>query len=84
MTDNDKRVVSIRLDTPVFARLWAEAQTAGVSVSETARRRLEVSLREGDVSLAAGVVEEALRRPVHHRCGEEAGFRSGGTKLMLW
>ncbi len=50
--DGRKRQIAVVLDTPVFARLWAEAQDVGVSVAEVTRRRIESSFKG---SRAAGI-----------------------------
>ncbi|MHB1127970.1 MAG: hypothetical protein ACYC2T_13650 [Bacillota bacterium] len=69
-----KRQVAVMLDTPVFARLWAEAMAEGISVAEVVRRIIDERIRDESARLGAPVVEDAMRRVIESHVDRLAGL----------
>lgn len=69
-----KRQVAVMLDTPVFARLWAEAHAEGVSVAEVVRRIIDERIRGDSARLGVPVVEDAVRRVIEPHVDRLAGL----------
>jgi len=69
-----KRRVAVMLDTPVFAKLWAEAQAEGVSVAEVVRRIIDDRVRGESARLGAPVVEDTVRRVIEPHVDRLAGL----------
>ncbi|TDA67848.1 MAG: hypothetical protein D9V47_10085 [Clostridia bacterium] len=69
-----KRRVAVMVDTPVFARLWAEAQAEGVSVAEVVRRIIDERIRGDSARLGVPVVEDAVRRVMEPHVDRLAGM----------
>jgi len=68
------RQVTVKLEKPVFARLWAIAAQEGISVAEVVRQIVDEHFREESARMGTPVVEDAMRRVTEPHVDKLAGL----------